>query len=89
MVKRKFEMKICSCCGKSFRPKTGNARYCGKECRVEATRMNRIKNELKYVEPKKKKRNPLSITEIQRIGRRYDLNYGETVFALANGEIEV
>lgn len=83
-----LKIKECVCCGKSFKPTTGSAKYCGSECRKEARRKLKIERELEALMPKKKKK-LLSIEEVQRIGRKHNLNYGETVFAIEKGEIRI
>lgn len=85
---RELKTKECEFCGKSFQPTTGSAKFCGIECRKEAQKKLRAERRLKALIPKKKKK-LISIEEIQRIGRAYGLNYGETVFAIERGEISL
>lgn len=72
--------KLCVVCEKPFIPKSGSGLYCSVECRKEAARKKRLK---------KQRKKHLSIAEIQRIGRKHNLNYGETVAAIEKGDIEI
>lgn len=84
------ELRHCAICGNAFIAKTGNGRYCGKQCREEGNRIlvrercatYRAEAKGKAIERagmKSQKGNGLSLEQAAAEARKVGMTYGQYV----------